>query len=246
MKLLGESWAAHPVVVRAASVAMMALFAMTAGCTPEIGDECDTALDCSTLGDRLCDITQPDGYCTIFNCEPDGCPDEAACVAFNGELDPACGTADDSQFGRFASTFCMKVCEEQGDCRPGYECVRPNQRFARVVDLETETSNPQDTMVCLAIGETPKVPDEPPGACYPGETEPLVPYTPATGGAGTGGTTSSGTGGMASGGTGGMASGGTGGMASGGTGGMASGGTGGMASGGTGGQGGQGGGQGGN
>ena len=63
----------------------MALFATVLGCSPKIGDECATALDCSALGDRLCDTTQPGGYCTIFNCEPDTCPEEAACVAFGGE-----------------------------------------------------------------------------------------------------------------------------------------------------------------
>src|SRR5690348_74537 len=38
------------------------------GCLPKIGDHCTTSLDCSQTGQRLCDTTQPDGYCTVFNC----------------------------------------------------------------------------------------------------------------------------------------------------------------------------------
>ncbi len=218
----GKSWSAHQRQVCMRSLALLITAAValmgTIGCTPKIGDECSTALDCSTLGDRLCDVTQPGGYCTIFNCEPDACPDEAACVAFNGDLDPACGTADDAQFGRFATTFCMFVCESQDDCRTGYECVRPEQRFARVVDAQTETSNPQDTQVCLAIGEAPVVPDEPPGACYPGEAGPLEPFTPAGGGGA--GASSTGGGGAGGGGAAGGA-GGKGGAGQGGNGGAA-------------------------
>src|SRR5688572_14103829 len=66
---------------------MLALAA--AGCLPKIGDPCSSSLDCSQRGERLCDNTQPQGYCTIYNCEPDECPDNAACVAFNHVLDPA-------------------------------------------------------------------------------------------------------------------------------------------------------------
>jgi len=116
----------------------MVLAAAAAGCTPEIGDECATALDCSTLGDRLCDRTQPDGYCTIFNCEPDSCPDEAVCVAFKTDLDPACKQVDDGRFGRFGRTFCMRVCDDGDDCRAGYICEHPDRQDAWVVDKETD------------------------------------------------------------------------------------------------------------
>ncbi|MBI4705718.1 MAG: hypothetical protein HY744_31890 [Deltaproteobacteria bacterium] len=190
-----------------------------AGCSAEIGDECTSALDCSTLGERLCDSTQPGGYCTIFNCEPDTCPEEAACVAFQGEIDPACRQADDGKWARFGRTFCMRVCEEQDDCRSGYECVRPADRFARVLDQETDTDDPQETRVCLVAGAVPELPAEIPDACYPNAEIPdLVPYQPDGGAAGEAGAGGAGgaAGGGGSGGGGGVAGaggGGQGGMA---------------------------------
>lgn len=177
-------------------LAVILAIAATTGCQPEIGDECQTAIDCSALGDRLCDNTQPGGYCTEFNCEPDQCTEEATCVSFNTQLDPACQQRDDARFGRYGRTFCMYVCEDQSDCRAGYECARPVDREARVIDLETDTNNPQDTKVCLVKGSKPSIPAEPPNACLPNEApEPFTPYTPGTGGGsgvggagGTGGT----------------------------------------------------------
>ena len=154
-------------------VAILAIVAAT-GCQPEIGDACQTAIDCSSLGDRLCDTSQPSGYCTEFNCEPDQCTEEASCVSFNLDLDPACRTLDDARFGRYGRTFCMFVCESNADCRAGYACVKPNTRNARVIDLETETSNPQDTKVCLVEGSIPSLPNESPNACLPNDEPPAA------------------------------------------------------------------------
>ncbi len=53
-----------------------------AGCKDKIGDACDFNVDCSTKGDRLCDLSSPGGYCTIENCNAESCPDEAVCIAF--------------------------------------------------------------------------------------------------------------------------------------------------------------------
>lgn len=114
-------------------LAILAVVLFTgSGCAPEIGDDCNTSLDCSQQGDRLCDTKQPGGYCTIFNCEPDTCPeDEAVCVAFDFVLDPQCHPGDlpatDPEWARFGRTFCMKACEEDDDCREdeGYECAAP-------------------------------------------------------------------------------------------------------------------------
>src|SRR5690242_10057186 len=85
-----------------------------AGCSPKIGDKCSVSTDCSQVGDRLCDPTQPGGYCTIFNCEPDRCPDEAVCVAFN---EISCSSPSLSR--RFQRTFCMLHCNSNNDCRDG-------------------------------------------------------------------------------------------------------------------------------
>jgi len=176
--------------------------AAASGCTPEIGDECTSSVDCSQQGDRLCDTTQPAGYCTIFNCEPDTCPeDDGVCVAFGPELDPACGAADDGHWARFERTFCMKECADDDDCRNGYECVAPTDRDALIVDTE-----PLEQKVCMAKGTQPSAPcacgdgvcaaacgeteascaaDCPAGVCLPNEDQtPWTPYDPGAGGAG--------------------------------------------------------------
>src|SRR5829696_1409616 len=129
-----------------------AVLMFIAGCAPEIGDDCNTSLDCSQQGDRLCDTKQPGGYCTIFNCEPDSCPeDEAVCVAFDFVLDPMCHPGDlpanDTEWARFGRTFCMKACEEDDDCRDdeGYECAAPADML--IVDL-----NPAAEKFCVVKG----------------------------------------------------------------------------------------------
>jgi hypothetical protein len=100
-------------------VALSALLAL--GCKPEIGDECSVSTDCSNIGDRLCDTTQPGGYCTIFNCEPDTCPEEAICIGFDSSESQVC---QDPQGGnRLQRTFCLRRCEGDGDCRGGYVCA---------------------------------------------------------------------------------------------------------------------------
>ena len=81
--------------------------------------------DCSIRGERLCDTSQPGGYCTIFNCSGNSCPDDATCVAFESSI-PGCGFNDrvPSRVGR---SFCMKYCTSNDDCRAGYVCANPRQ-----------------------------------------------------------------------------------------------------------------------
>ena len=108
--------------------AAMALAAgALAGCTPSIGDKCVLSTDCSTRGDRLCDTSQPDGYCTEFNCAKNTCPDKAVCVLFNAAV-PGCGYDDRSGgYGsRIARSFCIAMCSNNGDCRSGYVCADPH------------------------------------------------------------------------------------------------------------------------
>jgi hypothetical protein len=97
-----------------------------AACTPNIGDKCILSTDCSTRGDRLCDTSQPDGYCTQFNCSKNSCPDEAACVLFNAGVQ-GCGYDDRSGgYGsRIARAFCVGSCGKDSDCRAGYICADP-------------------------------------------------------------------------------------------------------------------------
>ena len=88
---------------------MMARFALlallAAGCAAQIGDACESSVDCGR--GLQCDLSQPEGYCTATPCDVNDCPTEAACIRF----------LDDS-------TWCMARCEEDGDCRDGYVCVR--------------------------------------------------------------------------------------------------------------------------
>ncbi len=126
------------------------------GCQPKIGDDCLGSADCSQQGDRLCDTSQPDGYCTAFNCEPDRCPEEAVCVGFGLELDPTCTPASyDPRWPRFERTFCLLACEENGDCRDGYVCAAPEERRAASVDSENELAG---SKVCFPAADAVAAP----------------------------------------------------------------------------------------
>jgi hypothetical protein len=102
------------------------LFAITAlvACRPQIGDECETSVDCSSTQERLCDISQPGGYCTIFNCEPDTCPDESACIEYAAQPSVLPECRDPHATTRYQRSFCLQKCEEDGDCRDRYVCTR--------------------------------------------------------------------------------------------------------------------------
>lgn len=84
---------------------------LAAACAPQVGDSCTDALDCAVDGTRLCDTTQPSGYCLVSGCRADECPDEAVCVRFG--------------YDERARTFCMRHCASEGDCRSAYDCVEP-------------------------------------------------------------------------------------------------------------------------
>jgi hypothetical protein len=126
-----------------------------AACRPEIGDPCETSTDCSPVGDRLCDITQePDGYCTVFNCEPEECPEEAVCVKFGSQRSVVEGCEDPLGAGPYARTFCLKKCKKNNDCREGdgYRCIDPktawnaevlDHPFSRICGIPPTVNNPR-------------------------------------------------------------------------------------------------------
>ena len=134
------------------------------GCKPKIGEDCATSVDCSISGDRLCDVTQPGGYCTVFNCEPNNCPDESVCVGF-GE-----GTCSTPSIAiRFRRTFCMRSCEDDDDCRGGsYRCIDVSRDQARqIVD-----TNPSSRRICAVPASPPPAVDTSlpePGVCFPSD-----------------------------------------------------------------------------
>ncbi|HEY6879072.1 MAG TPA: hypothetical protein VI299_13690 [Polyangiales bacterium] len=95
---------------------LIAVFSLIAACAPKLGDDCSNSLECSAVGDRYCDVSQPGGYCTIQNCEPGACGDEGVCVRFRPD-EP-----------RLASSWCMAKCSNRGDCdRDKYTCRSADQ-----------------------------------------------------------------------------------------------------------------------
>lgn len=90
-------------------------------CAAEIGDECTTSTDCSPDGNRICDFAQTGGYCTIKNCSPDSCPDDALCVRFGDEP-------------RFERSYCMAACSGGSDCRDDYSCTSADGTVSVVID----------------------------------------------------------------------------------------------------------------
>lgn len=115
-----------------------------AACSPQIGDGCQQSSACSVNGDRLCDRSQPGGYCTILDCQADQCPDDAICVRFN----------EDSP--RLSVVACMKQCGGNGDCRGGYRCMGRPELLAgdlggtplpvEIIDLDRDP----DARFCVA------------------------------------------------------------------------------------------------
>jgi len=130
------------------------------GCANEIGDSCSTNIDCDPLGGRICDTSQLEGYCTVAGCDIGTCPEEAVCVRFfpTAFLSVPCnpltedavqGTRSndctDGPEGEFCLTggycvqktqgtsFCMKTCEADDDCRDGYECRSTGTQGAEAV-----------------------------------------------------------------------------------------------------------------
>jgi hypothetical protein len=158
-------WPSGRLQVRSVWLAVFALFvaAWSLGCSPKIGDACTSSAKCSANGDRLCDPTQPDGYCTMFNCEPGGCPDEAICVAFN---EASC--ANVARSGRILRTFCMRTCDDDGDCRAGYYCkeIGTGDPTMQVVDPD-----PSKRRICtVAPNGAPVSPvSSSAGVCGPGD-----------------------------------------------------------------------------
>ncbi len=79
------------------------LVTITCACGPVVGDTCERDTDCGT--DLRCDLSTPDGYCTLSPCRTGECPVEAVCIDFGAE-----------------ATFCMRTCGDGEECREGLTC----------------------------------------------------------------------------------------------------------------------------
>lgn len=115
---------------------------LAAGCGKQIGDACIVSSDCDPNGQRMCDTSQKEGYCTIQGCDYDTCPQEAACIRFftgqfdnktcdpttedkttdNCSLDELCDLEGHCVARSSELRYCMLKCSSNGDCRDGYEC----------------------------------------------------------------------------------------------------------------------------
>ena len=148
---------------------LIALVAM--GCSKEIGDECVVSSDCSPNGDRFCDTSSRDGYCTIQGCDRTTCPDEAVCVRFfTGNFtnrpcdptvmfDPACSldelcSLSGSCVPRSSEVrFCMRKCDDDSDCRDGYECRNIDLMVAHGGEPVLQPGEPPDKHRFCASGQ---------------------------------------------------------------------------------------------
>jgi hypothetical protein len=121
-------------------VAVVLQAALVAACAPKLGDDCNNSLECSAIGDRYCDISQPGGYCTIQNCEPGECGDEGVCVRFKPD-EP-----------RLSSSWCMAKCG--GGCnRDNYVCrsaEQLNEASGRGPDLVEVLDSKTSQRFCVA------------------------------------------------------------------------------------------------
>lgn len=75
-----------------------------AACAAQIGDACTTNADCGA--GRICDRSQPGGYCTLAACDRVECPAESVCVDFGNQ-----------------TRYCMQKCGAFAFCRDDFVCV---------------------------------------------------------------------------------------------------------------------------
>jgi hypothetical protein len=133
--------------MRSLALFALATFAATfaVGCGYQIGESCIVDTDCSADGSRVCDQTEPSGYCTILGCDYNTCPENSECVRFyTGAFanqpcdyltedasggsndactyDEECSLAGDCVPRSAEIRYCMATCNSNGDCRDGYEC----------------------------------------------------------------------------------------------------------------------------
>ena len=88
-----------------------------ASCKSNVGDPCEDSSDCEV--DLVCEESFEDGYCLKFYCNIDdeeSCPSEAQCTLF-----------EDTN-----TTYCLRKCNTNEDCRSKYECKAIDSNEYRV------------------------------------------------------------------------------------------------------------------
>lgn len=153
--------------------ASIVLLLLSVGCGDQIGDSCTTNVDCSPLGDRICDTSQLEGYCTVEGCGLTTCADEAVCIRFfptvflsqpcepktedavdpkltptnQCTVDEICLTSGFCAMRTFETRFCMKSCDVTSDCRDGYECRKTGTRGAEAIP-DPDTAGVEQAKFC--------------------------------------------------------------------------------------------------
>jgi hypothetical protein len=122
-----------------------ALAALT-GCSPHVGAKCNVNTDCSLQGTLVCDNSAPYGYCTSFNCAPDSCQNEAACVLMTPSV-PGCPYDDYNSPARTGRSMCLQQCHKNSDCRTneGYVCADPREPPWNALIIDDD----QSQLVCI-------------------------------------------------------------------------------------------------
>jgi hypothetical protein len=82
-------------------------------CGHNIGDRCASNVDCAQDGSRICDLSQPGGYCTLDGCDDSSCPSESVCVRFFDQKYPTTTPCPDPN----AAPGTV------GECQPDELCV---------------------------------------------------------------------------------------------------------------------------
>jgi hypothetical protein len=89
-----------------------------AGCSKHVGDGCSTNIDCAQDGTRICDLSQPGGYCTVDGCDDTSCPG-SICVRFFDQRYSTrfCPNADPGTAGECpVNEPCIDVCRVDELC----------------------------------------------------------------------------------------------------------------------------------
>jgi hypothetical protein len=130
----------------AAGLFLLGVGAVLTGCSPKIGAKCNVNTDCSLQGTLVCDTSEPSGYCTYFNCAPDTCQNEAACVMLQPSV-PGCPYDDYQSPARTGRTMCLQQCHKDSDCRTdqGYVCADPRQPPWNAIIVDDD----QSQLVCV-------------------------------------------------------------------------------------------------
>src|SRR4030095_292983 len=132
------------------AVLLVAMLASAVGCGHNIGDPCQTNVDCSPTGDRFCDTASSRGYGRQENVDINSGPGNSVCIRFFTPLadksctptdkwpNPGCApdercVCDKSAGGQCNSgghcapssterPRCQARRDTEGSCRAGYEC----------------------------------------------------------------------------------------------------------------------------